>query len=178
LRRGSTDIERFWDDGQSPLCGTNGKVPPASNDEVNHRLAFVEVPGLTADPDRSRHKRLQHVAFEYPRIDDLLGTYVRLKRLGIQPVLAADQGLQTAFYYKDPDHNIVELNVNNYGDEWTATEHMKTSPDFAANPMGAYDDPEKMIAARKTGATPWELHERVHTCEFAPAQPIDPRILL
>jgi catechol 2,3-dioxygenase-like lactoylglutathione lyase family enzyme len=36
----------------------------ASNDEVNHRLAFVEVPGLTADPDRSRHKRLQHVAFE------------------------------------------------------------------------------------------------------------------
>jgi len=30
------------------------------------------------------------------------------------------KGLQTAFYYKDPDHNIVELNVNNYDDEWTA----------------------------------------------------------
>jgi len=55
---------------------------------------------------------------------------------------------------------------------------MKTSPDFAANPMGAYVDPEKMIAARKTGATPWELHERAHTGEFAPAHPFDPRILL
>jgi catechol 2,3-dioxygenase len=61
----------------------------ASNDEVNHRLAFVELPGLTADPDRSRHKRVQHVAFEYPRVDDLLGTYVRLNRLGILPVLTA-----------------------------------------------------------------------------------------
>jgi catechol 2,3-dioxygenase len=152
-------------------------LPPATTKSIIASLS-LRCRGSPPTLDRSRHKRLQHVAFEYPRIDDLLGTYVRLKRLGIQPVLAADQGLQTAFYYKDPDHNIVELNVNNYGDEWTATEHMKTSPDFAANPMGAYDDPEKMIAARKTGATPWELHERVHTCEFAPAQPIDPRILL
>jgi hypothetical protein len=43
---------------------------------------------------------------------------------------------------------------------------------------GRADVAEKMIAARKAGATPWELHERAHTGEFAPAQPIDPRILL
>src|ERR1700731_1836885 len=134
----------------------------------NHRPAGPTgegAPLLAAWARKARHKRLKHVAFESPRIDDLLGSYVRLKRLDILPVLTADQGLQTAFHYKDPDHNIVELNVNNYGDEWTATEHMKTSPDFAANPMGAYVDPEKMIAARKAGATPWELHERAHTGE-------------
>ena len=36
-----------------------------SNDEANHRLAIVQLPGLTADPDRARHHRLQHFAFEY-----------------------------------------------------------------------------------------------------------------
>jgi catechol 2,3-dioxygenase len=125
-----------------------------------------------------RHARLQHVAFEYQSIDDLLGTYARLKGLGILPVLAADQGLQTAFYHADPDQNSVELNVNNYGNEWTATEHIKTSPSFAARPMGAYVDPDKMIAARKAGASPWELHERAFSGGFAPAQPYDPRALL
>jgi catechol 2,3-dioxygenase len=149
-----------------------------SNDEVNHRIAFVELPGLTVDLDKSRHARLQHVAFEYQTIDDLLGTYARLKGLGILPALAADQGLQTAFYYSDPDQNSVELNVNNYGNEWTATEHIKTSPSFAARPMGAYVDPEKMIAARKAGASPWELHERAFAGEFPSLKAYDPRTLL
>jgi catechol 2,3-dioxygenase len=149
-----------------------------SNDKVNHRIAFVELPGLIVDPDKSGHARLQHVAFEYPTVDDLLGTYARLKGMGILPVLAADQGLQTAFYYSDPDQNSIELNVNNYGNEWTATEHIKTSTSFAARPMGAYFDPDMMIAARKTGASPWELHEHAFAGEFAPVKAYDPRALL
>ena len=50
-----------------------------SNDEANHRIVFFEVPGFAADPDKGPHARVQHVAFEYPTIDDLLGTYARLK---------------------------------------------------------------------------------------------------
>ena len=34
-------------------------------------------------------------------------------------------------------------------------------------------DPEKMLAARKSGASPWELHERALAGEFAPAKPFD-----
>ena len=148
-----------------------------SNDEANHRLAFVALPGLFADPDRSRHHRLQHIAFEYRTLDELLGTYVRLKGLGILPVLCTDGGSQTAFYYDDPDRNSVELNVDNYGDCWSSSEHMRSSPDFAKNPMGANVDPDKLVAARKT-ASPWELHERAWAGEFAPAKPYDPRVLL
>jgi catechol 2,3-dioxygenase len=87
-----------------------------SNDEANHRLAIVQLPGLTADPDRARHHRLQHFAFEYRTIDELLGTYARLQGLGIVPVLCTDGGSQTTFYYEDPDRNSVEINVDNYGD--------------------------------------------------------------
>lgn len=56
--------------------------------------------------------------------------------------------------------------------------HAVDAPSFAARPMGAYVDPDKMIAARKAGASPWELHERAFSGEFAPAQPYDPRALL
>jgi catechol 2,3-dioxygenase len=149
-----------------------------SNDEANHRLAFAQLLGLVADPDRAHHQRLQHFAFEYGRLDDLLGTYVRLKGQGILPVLCTDAGAQTAFYYEDPDRNSVELNVDNYGDDWTSGEHLRNSPEFAKNPMGKYVDPDKMVAARATGASPWELHERAWTGEFSPVNPYDPRVLL
>jgi len=157
-----------------PAGGRNGAPFSAlafvSNDEVNHRIVFFEMPGLVADPDKRRHARMQHVAFECETFDELLGTYARLKGLGILPLWAADHGLGTAFYYEDPDQNIVELNVNNYGNEWTATEHMRTSP-----PTLAHVDPDKMIAARKAGASPWELHERAIAGEFVPTKPQDHR---
>ncbi len=42
--------------------------------------------------------------------------------------------------------------------------------------MGAYVDPDKMIAARKGGAPPWELHERTFAGEFVPPKPYDPSV--
>ncbi len=141
-----------------------------SNDEADHRIVLFEVPGVVADPDRARHTRLQHVAFACRTLDDLLGTFVRLKGLGILPLRVADHGLGTAFYYADPDRNIVELSINNYGDDWTATEHLRTAP-----PAMALVDPDKMHAARKAGGSPWEVHERAVAGEFAPDEPQDPR---
>lgn len=149
-----------------------------TNDEENHRLAFAALPSLTRDPERGKHPRLQHVAFEYVNLDDLLGTYVRLKDLGILPVLCTDGGSQIAFYYEDPDHNSVELNVSNYNDDFTATEHLQHSSEFAANPLGCFVDPDKLIAARSSGATHWDIHKRAWSHEFAPAQPYDLRKLL
>jgi hypothetical protein len=40
--------------------------------------------------------------------------------------------------------------------------------------MMAHVDPEKMIAARKAGASAWELHERAVAGEFSPAKPYNP----
>ena len=141
----------------------------ASNDECNHRLSFFETPGLSADGDRDRHARVQHIAFEYLTLDDLLGTYVRLKTLGIPLLWAADQFIQTAIYYSDPDGNIIELNVNNFPSDWTVTEQLKNLP--ARLHMNV--DPEKLIAARRSGASPWEVHERAVAGEFAPAGSYD-----
>jgi len=149
-----------------------------SNDEVHDRIVFFEMPGVVVDSDKARQARLQHVAFEYETLDDLLGTYARLKGLGILPVMAVDEGLQTGFYYTDPDQNSVELNVNNYGNEWTATEHMKAASSSLERPRRVFIDPDKVFGARKAGASPWELHERAFTGEFAPAKSVNPRTLL
>jgi catechol 2,3-dioxygenase len=129
----------------------------ASNDEVNHRLSFFETPGLATDAEKDRHSRVQHMAFTYETLDDLLGTYIRLKNLGIPLLWAADQFIQTAIYYEDPDGNIIELNVNNFSNDWTVTEQLKNLP----SRLHVNVDPEKMITARKAGALPWELHENV-----------------
>ena len=66
---------------------------------------------------------------------------------------AFDEGFQAAFYYQDPDQNVVELNMNYYGNDWTATEYMKNSPSIAERPNLMAVDPEKMIAARKAGGS-------------------------
>jgi len=159
----------------TPPAGDQGGPPFSafafvSNDELDHRIVFFEMPGVVVDPDKRRHPGLQHVAFEYSTLDDLLGTYVRLKGLGVLPRWAADHGLGTSFYYEDPDGNVVEINVNNYGNAWTATEHLRTGPHILA-PV----DPEKMLAARQAGASPWELHEQAVAGEFAPAKSFDAR---
>lgn len=121
------------------------------------------------------------MVFEYRSLDDLLGTYVRLKKLGILPVSAVDEGAQTAFYYHDPDRNSVELNVSNFGDpgdNWTSIEYMQTSADFARKPIGVDVDPELLVAAREAGGSAWELHKRAQANEFAPSQPYDPSVLV
>src|SRR5271165_6486556 len=41
-----------------------------SNDEVNHRMVLFEILGLSPDPDKNRHARVQHVAFEYQTLDE------------------------------------------------------------------------------------------------------------
>ena len=106
---------------------------------------FFEIPKAVVDPDKRQHTGLQHVAFECTTLDDLLGTYVRLKGLGITPLWAADHGVGTSFYWEDPDRNVVEIYVNNFGSPWTATEFLKSG--HAGIP--AQIDPEKLVAARK-----------------------------
>ena len=39
-------------------------------------MAIIEMAGLTDDHERIRHHRLQHIAFEFRTLDELLGTYV------------------------------------------------------------------------------------------------------
>jgi len=43
-----------------------------TNDEANHRFAFLSVPGLEDDPDKVKHNAMHHSAFEYESFSDVV----------------------------------------------------------------------------------------------------------
>ncbi len=138
-----------------------------SNDSSHHRLAIITIPELQEDADKKVHAKLQHIAFEYATIDDLLNSYVRIKGLGIEPVLTTDHGPALSFYYKDPDSNIVEVFVD-LGN-WNTL-------DFHKN-WGAFVDADKLVAARQAGMSLEELSRRAYAGEFPPSRPMNQRDL-
>ena len=147
-----------------------------TNDAANHRLALLSVPGLADDPEKLRHAGLHHTAYEYPSMNDLLDTYVRLKEHGIVPHACLDHGMTMSFYYVDPDGNSVELQCDEFGDWSMSKAFMKSAPEFASDPIGIQVDPDRVVAARSGGATPQELHRRAYAGEFAPDTPLDLRL--
>ena len=144
-----------------------------TNDEANHRLALLTSPQLSEDSDKLMHTGFHHSAFEFATMGELLDTYVRLKALGIEPHACLDHGMTTSFYYEDPDGNSVELQSDNFESWQESSEWMRTSPQFAADPIGMPIDPEQMLIARHAGASFAELHQRAYAGEFPPAHPQD-----
>jgi catechol 2,3-dioxygenase len=144
-----------------------------TNDAANHRLALLTHPSITDDPDKLAHSGIHHSAYEYRSMDELLDTYARLERAGIVPHACLDHGMTTSFYYVDPDGNSVELQSDNFGDWSQSTDYMRTTSEFAANPIGVSVDPDRMVAARQAGASSDELHQRAYAGEFEPNEPLD-----
>jgi catechol 2,3-dioxygenase len=65
-----------------------------SNDAANHRLALPTSQHLSDDAGRATHCGIHHLAFEFPTIEDVLGTYERIKRdHNHRPHMAIDHGI-------------------------------------------------------------------------------------
>jgi catechol 2,3-dioxygenase len=149
-----------------------------SNDDANHRIALGGLPGFEVDADRVKHDGLHHVAFEYGSLDELLGTYVRLKADRVLPHMALDHGVTVSFYYLDPDGNSVELQFDPFGDWTESTRFMRSDPRFAAKGLGEFVDPDALVELRRNGASPDEIHRRAYAGELPPTVPPDVRIPL
>ena len=74
----------------------------------------------------------------------------RLKRAGIEPYWCINHGPTTSLYYKDPDGNRVELQVDNFPTADACNRWMH-SGDFAANPIGVVFDPDQLLARYEAG---------------------------
>ena len=57
-----------------------------------------------------------------------------------------------SYYYKDPDGNHVELQVDVFGDWAASREWMRTSSEFHANPIGVFVDPERIASEAAAGS--------------------------
>lgn len=144
-----------------------------TNDEANHRVAFLSAPGLGDDPDKRSHNGIHHSAFEYESFADLMSSYARLRDEGIEPAFSLDHGMTISIYYKDPEGNFVELQCDTYGDWRQSSEWMRSSPDFASNPIGTFFDPERVYQAHKGGSSFDELHVAMRRGDYQPAETPD-----
>jgi catechol-2,3-dioxygenase len=118
-------------------------------DDEHHRLAIFGVPDLGDDARASAG--LEHVAFTYEHLDDLLATYQRLKAAGIEPILPINHGMTLSLYYADPDGNQAELQIDTMTPD--EAERFMASDTFEANPIGVPFDPDDLITRRRAGAS-------------------------
>jgi catechol-2,3-dioxygenase len=139
-------------------------------DDEHHRFAFANLAVLrpdAAENEKSGLVGVDHVAYTYGSLDELLDNYALLRAKGITPYWCVHHGLTVSMYYADPDGNQMEFQVECFASSEDANAFM-TSPGFAANPVGVEYDPQEWLAQRKSGVAVAELlQRRVH-------QPVSP----
>ncbi len=126
-------------------------------DDEHHRVAFVDF-GPLAPRDTETELRvkateppgLHHVAFTFPSMGDFLDNYVRLRDRGVRPFFCVNHGPTTSMYYRDPDGNRVELQIDNFAtaEEGQAWMH---SAAFDRNPIGVEYDPDELVKRFNAG---------------------------
>lgn len=123
-------------------------------DEEHHRIAFLNTSHLP-QPDK-KYTGFDHVAFTYGSLEELLVHWENLKAQEIEPFWCINHGPTTSMYFRDPDGNEVELQVDNFPtmDECVA---WFSSEDFEENPIGLDFDPELLLRKLRSGASESEL---------------------
>jgi catechol 2,3-dioxygenase-like lactoylglutathione lyase family enzyme len=125
-------------------------------DEEHHRLAIVQLPQPA--PRTSMTVGLAHSAYTFGSLDSLLTKYEALKEAGIRPHVPVQHGPTTSLYYRDPDGNMVELQIDNMAPA-DATAYMR-GEEFSLDPIGPSFDPDAMLAALRAATPKSELTTR------------------
>jgi catechol 2,3-dioxygenase-like lactoylglutathione lyase family enzyme len=133
-------------------------------DDEHHRVAFLDF-GPLAPRDAGATELgvkpidppgLHHVAFTFGSMGEFLDNYVRLRDQGIRPFFCVNHGPTTSMYYRDPDGNRVELQIDNFetakeGQDWML------SAAFNDNPIGVEYDPDALVERFRAGVPVAEL---------------------
>ncbi len=88
----------------------NDQVAFLTYDDEHHRIAIARFPD--AGKNIYGSAGLDHVAFTYNNIHDLLTAYKQRKARGIVPSWSVNHGPTISLYYMDPDGNKVETQVD------------------------------------------------------------------
>jgi catechol-2,3-dioxygenase len=131
-------------------------------DDEHHRIAFMNLDLLDPEGTETEHRGLvgvDHVAYTYASLHDLLENYAQLKAQSITPYWCVHHGVTVSMYYADPDGNQMEFQVDSFGSNDEANAFM-AGPHFAANPIGVEYDPDEWLAGLRAGAPATEFLRR------------------
>lgn len=131
-------------------------------DDEHHRFALANLAVLRPD-ERETEKQgfvgVDHVAYTYASLEDLLENYQQLKEKGIKPYWCVHHGMTVSMYYADPDGNQMEFQVDVFESSEEANDYM-SGPLTAAIPIGVEYDPEDWLAQIRTGTPVSDLLDR------------------
>jgi catechol 2,3-dioxygenase-like lactoylglutathione lyase family enzyme len=139
-------------------------------DDEHHRVGIINMPQLGEISPALNG--VEHFAFTFDGFGELLATYRRLKREGIEPFWTINHGPTISFYYRDPDGNKIELQydvlrtpaeVNAFFDSGAYEENFMGIIVDANRLAQDYEDgvPLEQLVARPPlppGMTPWDMH--------------------
>ena len=123
-----------------------------SYDDEHHRLAIMERPGLL--PKLKNMVGVDHHAYTYGNLEDLLATWQRMTNKGHQPVWCTHHGATISIYYRDHDNNVVETQVDVFSSIEETNEFLE-GHDFRSNPIGVDFEPQ-VLWQRLIDGEPWE----------------------
>jgi catechol-2,3-dioxygenase len=115
-------------------------------DDEHHRFAFVNLGPAKGVPEKpsTMAPGLNHLGYTWRNLEELIHTYARLKARNVLPARPIRHGLTLSLYYRDPDGNGLEFQIDLMKPE-EANEFMN-GPAFAANPIGEPFDPDALVA--------------------------------
>ena len=133
-------------------------------DDEHHRIALVNLSQLQPDgseTDRQGVIGVDHVAYTYASLHDLLENYAQLKAKGITPYWSVHHGITVSMYYADPDGNQMEFQVDAFSSSEAANAFINDH--FGTNPIGVEYDPKDWLARLRGGMAASDfLMRKVH----------------
>lgn len=127
-------------------------------DDEHHRIGIIKLEGL--DNSGRTAPGLEHIAFTFNNIADLLTVWQQRKAYGIEPVWCVNHGATTSMYYEDPDGNKLESQVDNFDDQDEQHEFLM-SEKFRLNPVGTDFSPVDLKRRLEAGEPESELKKRI-----------------
>lgn len=133
-----------------------------SYDDEHHRMALINLDVLKPEPGESDERGMigvDHVAYTYSSLEDLLENYKQLKDAGIAPYWCVHHGMAASMYYADPDGNQMEFSVDVFPTGAEAVRYMHGAG-FVENPVGVEYDPDELLEEIRAGksASDFLLH--------------------
>jgi catechol 2,3-dioxygenase-like lactoylglutathione lyase family enzyme len=139
-------------------------------DDEHHRVGIINMPELGEMSPALNG--VEHFAFTFDRLDQLLATYRRLKREGIEPFWTINHGPTISMYYRDPDGNKIELQYDVLRTPAEVNAFFESGA-YEENFMGIIFDADRMASDYEAGVpleqlvtrpplppgmTPWDMH--------------------
>ena len=117
-------------------------------DDEHHRIGIYNLPSI--GKKNMETCGLEHLSFTYSTLDGLAMATLQRQNNGIRPVWCTNHGPTTSIYYKDPDGNNLETQVDNFETTEEADDFLRSEA-FQINPVGVDFELKDLIRRLSSG---------------------------